>query len=75
MGTEKPPRFQLGGFSCVVMLTSLAKHIIAQVPNEMQVIRCGTDRVDCKFETAKIPRQPEGDFLMRRMPQIVTYVD
>ena len=28
-----------------------------------------------KFFTLKIPLQPEGDFVMRRMPQIVTYVD
>ena len=36
MGTEKPPSWNLGGFSCVVMLISFAKHIITQVPNEMQ---------------------------------------
>ena len=40
MGTEKPPSRNLGGFSCVVMLISFAKHIITQVPNEMQEIRC-----------------------------------
>lgn len=28
-----------------------------------------------KFFTLKIPLHTEGDFLMRRMPQIVTYVD
>ena len=38
MGTEKPPSSHLGGFSCVVMLISFAKHIITQVPDEMQAI-------------------------------------
>ena len=39
MGIGKPPRCELGGFSCVVMSLSFAKYIIAQVPDEMQVMR------------------------------------
>ena len=38
MGIEKPPSDHLGGFSCANMLLSFAKHIITQVPDEMQAI-------------------------------------
>ena len=38
MGIEKPPRCELGGFSCVYLLSTFAVNSIAQVSDDMQVI-------------------------------------